>query len=223
MCPQPRHHEAGMTGTAATPSPDSKSALTLRQLIIRVIVLLPICYLVWHFAGGLLAWASSPLVDVARKYLLAGKVSALELSGAQFVFPVRAETSVFGGRGAQLLLEVNSRLYTFGAPVFVALMLATRARIHLLLIGLVLLLPFQAWGVFFELLKDLSLRSIQGIPEYEEFDGLAREFVIIAYQFGVLILPMLAPISLAAIFARKQIEAALLPVLPAFPEKTTPK
>jgi hypothetical protein len=195
---------------AATPQLGPNPSLTFRQLIIRVIVFLPLAYVLWHFAGGVIASMFAPLVDIARKYFLAGKVGALELVGAQFVFPVRAESGQFGGRAAELLVEVNSRVYTYGAPVFVALMLAVRGRVHLLLLGLVLLLPFQAWGVFFELLKDLSMQSIQGIPSYPELEGLTRELIIVGYQFGVLVLPMLVPIALVAIFARRQIAATLL-------------
>lgn len=147
----------------------------------------------------------APLVEAARKVFLTGKVGAFELSGAQFVFPIRADASQFEGRAAELLVEVNSRLYTFGAPVFVAVMLAVRARMRMLLLGLLLLLPFQAWGVFFEVLKDLSVRPIPSIPVYPELDGLAREFIIVAYQFGALILPVLAPVTLAAMLAKKQI------------------
>jgi hypothetical protein len=193
------------SATARMPVTKQVRALTLGQLVIRVLLLLPICYVAWHYAGGMMAALFAPLVEAARKLFLVGKVGAFELSGAQFIFPLRADAAQFEGRAAELLVEINSRIYTFGAPVFVAVMLAARARLGLLLLGLVLLLPFQAWGVFFELLKDLSVRPIQGIPVYPELDGLARESIIVAYQFGALILPVLAPVTLAAIFAKKQI------------------
>jgi hypothetical protein len=197
--------------TDAVVMPHIKSALTLKTLIIRVFVILPFAYALWYYAGGALASMFAPLVSALCKLFLVGKVGALELSGTQFVFPIKADAAQFGGRAAELLLEVNSRLYTFGAPVFVAVMLAARASFKMFLIGFALLLPFQAWGVFFDLLKDISLQSVQGIPLYQEFAGTTREFIIIAYQFGTLILPMLAPISLAAICARRQLETVLVP------------
>jgi hypothetical protein len=195
---------------APSPSPaETKPALTLRALIIRVIILLPLCYVLWHYAGGWLTWLISPLVSGACKLFLAGKVGALELAGTQFVFPVKADPALFGGRAAELLVEVNSRLYTFGAPVYIAVMLAARARAKMFFIGFVLLLPFQTWGVFFELLKDISLQSVEGIPAYPALAGAMREFIALSYQFGTLILPMLVPILLAAIFARDKIAPLL--------------
>jgi hypothetical protein len=72
-----------------------------------------------------------------------------------------------------------------------------------------LLLPFQAWGVFFDLLKQIAFPTVEGMPKNLGFDGMPREFIALAYQFGVLILPMLVPVILAATFARERVKHLL--------------
>jgi hypothetical protein len=109
----------------------------------------------------------------------------------------------------RLLVEIDPRLFTYGAPVFAALMVAAGAKIRFLVLGLLLLLPFQAWGVFFDLLKQIAFPTVDGMPKNLGFEGMPREFIALGYQFGVLILPMLMPVILAALFARERVKHLL--------------
>ena len=183
--------------------------LSLKQFILRLLICLPLAFIAWHFLADAVAWALSYPVDFFRSQFLNRTVVRVEVSAGLLVFPVRADAYSFGGKAVELLLEVDPRLYTYGAPVFVALMVAAGAKMRFLLLGLLLLLPFQAWGVFFDLLKQLAFLIVEGMPKNLGFEGLPREFIALGYQFGVLILPMLAPVVLAAAFARERVRHLL--------------
>lgn len=183
--------------------------LSLKQFVLRLLICLPLAFIAWHFLADVIAWALSYPVDFIRSQFLNRTVVRVEVSAGLLVFPVRADAYSFGGKAVELLLEVDPRLYTYGAPVFVALMVAAGAKMRFLLLGLLLLLPFQAWGVFFDLLKQLAFPTVEGMPKNLGFEGLPREFIALGYQFGVLILPMLAPVVLAAAFARERVRHLL--------------
>jgi hypothetical protein len=178
---------------------------SLKQFVLRLLICLPLAFIAWHFLADATAWALSFPVDVVRSQFLNRTVSRVEISAGMLVFPVRADAYAFGGKLTELLIEVDPRLFSYGAPVFAALMIAAGGKLRFLLAGLLLLLPFQAWGVFFDLLKQLALPTLEGMPKNLGFEGMPREFIALGYQFGVLILPMLAPVVLAAAFARHRV------------------
>jgi hypothetical protein len=183
--------------------------LSLKQFVLRLLICLPLAFIAWHFLADPIAWALSYPVDFVRSQFLNRTVVRVEINAGMLIFPVRADAYSFGGKAVELLLEVDPRLYTYGAPVFAALMVAAGAKMRFLLLGLLLLLPFQAWGVFFDLLKQLAFPTVEGMPKNLGFEGLPREFIALGYQFGVLILPMLAPVVLAAAFARERVRHLL--------------
>jgi hypothetical protein len=178
---------------------------SLKQFVLRLLICLPLAFIAWHFLADATAWALSFPVDVVRSQFLHRTVGRVEISAGMLVFPVRADAYAFGGKMTELLIEVDPRLFSYGAPVFAALMIAAGGKLRFLLAGLLLLLPFQAWGVFFDLLKQLAFPTLEGMPKNLGFEGTPREFIALGYQFGVLILPMLAPVVLAAAFARHRV------------------
>lgn len=172
---------------------------TFRQLVIRALIALPIAFVCWHYGAGALASLLAAIVDVVRSWLFLNIVSPLEVDGATVIFPVKGDRAAFAGKASEVLIEVNSRLYTYGLPVFVALMVAVRAKPWHAAVGLFALIPFQLWGVVFELLKNLAIPSVQGLPAMPRLGGLAREFIAVGYQLGVLIFPMVVPLTLVGV------------------------
>jgi hypothetical protein len=196
--------QAEVSPTRPQPQP-----LSLKKFVLRLLVCLPLAFIAWHFLADAIAWTLSYPVDFVRSQFLNRTVVRVEVNAGTLIFPVRADAYSFGGKAVELLLEVDPRLYSYGAPVFVALMMAAGAKMRFLLLGLLLLLPFQAWGVFFDLLKQLAFPIVEGLPKNLGFEGVPREFIALGYQFGVLILPMLAPVVLAAAFARERVKHLL--------------
>jgi hypothetical protein len=93
--------------------------------------------------------------------------------------------------------EINPLLYTFGLALFLALMLADRVRWWKIPLGVVVLLPFQAWGIAFEVLA----QCMQLGPDVSAQTGLSgwRQVAVgVGYQLGALIFPSLVPVVLWA-------------------------
>lgn len=183
--------------------------MTFRELVIRAIICVPLAFAAWHYLADWLVAPLAYIVDWLRSLFFVGIVSPLETTAATMVFPVKGDRGAFGGKAAELLIEINSRLYTYGLPVFVALMFAARAKPRYFFLGVLILLPFQVWGIFFELLKNLAVPSVEGMPKVAALDGVAREFIAVGYQLGVLIFPMVAPLVLVVVFTRERLAGVL--------------
>jgi hypothetical protein len=116
------------------------------------------------------------------------------------------------GRIAMMVAEANPLLYSYGMPLFVALFMASgeAKRWHKLVLGMLLLIPFQAWGVCFDILKQVAISSGPAVADQVGFSEWQREAIALAYQLGTLILPTLAPIALWLVLSPKFIPMLML-------------
>jgi len=182
---------------------------SLRWFVLRAFLWLAPCFAAWYylasvhsaFVGGF-AWMLAGLVAP-------GVVSGFEREGFELVFVTTLEMQRAPGLTAVLIREVNPLLYTYGLALFVAMMLGSRCGWRPILAGSAMLLPFQAWGIAFDLLSQLAI-SLG--PEIAAQAGLAdwrREVIALAYQVGALMLPSLVPVMLWAAFNRTFMARAL--------------
>lgn len=105
---------------------------------------------------------------------------------------------VQGGQVDELTPEVRILSYCYGLPLFVALLLAARARglWWKLPLGAVVLLPFQTWGVCFGWLVDIAIHMRDLTLATTRFSDFETNLIGIGYQLGYLLLPVLAPLLL---------------------------
>jgi len=102
------------------------------------------------------------------------------------------------GAVANLVVECNPLIYAWNLPVLVALLLASnqpRTSLRILL-GLAVLLPVHVWGVSFDVLKRAALTSGPAIQEQLALSEWQREAIALGYQFGYLMLPIIASITI---------------------------
>ncbi|MDP2784157.1 MAG: exosortase H-associated membrane protein [Sulfurimicrobium sp.] len=111
-----------------------------------------------------------------------------------------------------LVLEVNPLAYGYGLPLFAALLLASSEakRWRKLVPGALLQVPFQAWGICFDLLKQAAVTSGPAVTAQTGLMPWQVEGVALGYQFGALILPAMAPIGLWLAFNRGFIPMLML-------------
>ena len=117
------------------------------------------------------------------------------------------------GAIGQVILEKNPLIYSWNLPVLVALLFATGDRffsLNKLLLVYLLLLPFHAWGVGFDLLKTLTLDTGSEIAGQLGYSGWSLEFIGLAYQFGYLMLPVIGATSIWVGMNRELIESMLI-------------
>lgn len=187
----------------------------LKELLLGVLLWLPLCFFLWFYLASPIVFPVSWLTGL----VLEGLLPELVLEVKQFGFMVEVTTRLAadveaGVRGMPVVaLDINPMIYGYGLPLFVGLTLATpmsmRRRALHLLVGYLVLIPVQAWGVSWEALKIVALElGPQGTEAVREA-GLNLNLVALCYQFGYLILPAVAPVVLWVLGNRPFLESLL--------------
>jgi hypothetical protein len=184
-------------GSVEAPRADGGAAPVpagLRAFVLRTLALLVPAFAVWYFAAPILVVPAVLLVRLVAALGLGNLVQSVEqsASGVTFVTTLRAASPGIAGA---VTVDVNTLLYTFGWPLFAALTIAARAshRRRHLAIGYAVTLPFVAWGVIADLLKNVAITSGPALAAQTGFAAWQREAIAFAYQFGSLILPAVVP------------------------------
>jgi hypothetical protein len=177
----------------------------LGRFLLRVLLLLPLCFAAWYFTAP---YHSTVAAGFARFFVAlfnAALISATEQQANELVFVTKLQVQQAPGQVGVLAIEVNPLIYSYGLALFLALMLAARARWWKLLAGAAILFPFQGWGIGFDFLAQLGAKMG---PEVAAQAGLlgAREAIALAYQVGNLVFPSLVPVALFVAFSRPFIE-----------------
>lgn len=184
-------------------------ATSLGKFVLRTILWLPPCFAAWYFSAQYHAVVTGMLARMLVYLFKSGIVSALEQPGINLVFVTTIEVPLAPGRFGVLTPEVNPLLYTYGLAFFLALMLAARAKWSNILVGVLVLLPFQSWGIAFDFLAQVGVKLGPEISEQAGLLGWRREAIAFGYQIGTLIFPSLMPVVLWAGFSRLFIENLL--------------
>lgn len=175
----------------------------------RTFLWLPVCFAAWHVTAP---W-HAPVAGGAARGLLAllkpGLVDGMERAGRDLTFVTSLEAYSAAGQAGAILVTVNPQVYTYGMALFAALMLASRARWWMLPAGLAILVPFQAWGIAFEVLAHCGILQGEALAQRAGLSGWRAEVIAFAYQAGALVFPPLVPVACWAAMARP-IDLALL-------------
>jgi len=166
----------------------------LARFILAVLAWLPAAFAVWYFAAPILLWPAALLSDWVARLGFPDLVRAVEQTGASVAFltTLKPGQAVAGGI---VTVDVNMLLYSFGLPLFAALTLAAREprRFRTLAIGCAVLLPAVVWGVVADFLKNVAITAPPQVASQTGFVSWQREAIALAFQFGSLILPAVAP------------------------------
>ena len=168
--------------------------LSLPRFVLLTLAWLPVAFAVWYFTAPALLWPAQLLAELFLGAGFPELFRGFEADGATF----RALTSLKPGQavaGGTVSVDVNMLLYAYGLPMFAALVLAARepAWPRILLVGCVAILPFVAWGIVADVLKNIAITAGPAVASQAGFSAGAREAIAFAYQFGSLILPTVVP------------------------------
>jgi hypothetical protein len=179
----------------------------LARFVVKVLAWLPVAFFVWYFAAPLLLWPAGLIVRAVAHAGFASLVTGIEQNAATFVFAtsLRPGEAVAGGRVA---VDVDGLLYSFGMPLFAALVLAAREPRwpRTLAIGYAALLPVAAWGITADFLKNVAITSGPLVASQTGFVAWQRELIAFAFQFGSLILPTVVPAIVWVLAHRRFLE-----------------
>lgn len=179
----------------------------LARFIVTTLAWLPVTFAVWYFGAPLLLWPVELLVAGVTHAGLADLVQSIDAGGSTmtFVTTLRPGQSASGGR---VSVDVNPLLYAYGLPMFAALVIAAREPrwLRSLCIGYLALVPFIAWGVLADFLKNIAITSGPLVASQTGFTSFERELIAFAFQFGSLIMPTVAPAVLWVLLHRRFLE-----------------
>lgn len=179
--------------------------LSVGRFVLAVFLWLPLCFGAWYAAAKPHAAIAGRLAWMLVNMLESGLVSAIEHPANILVFVTRIAVVTPAGEHAVLTAEVDPFVYTFGLPLFLALMLASRANAWRILAGAVALLPFQAWGIGFDVLAKIGTQMGPAIAAQAGLSRWEMEAIALAYQAGSLLFPTLMPVVLWAVSCPRQL------------------
>lgn len=196
-------HEAQFREMLAkeTAQPD----ISASQFLLKTLLWLPICFIGWYWAAGLFSFPAIFLSDLLLPLILP-VIEGVEQQQRYLVDIVTTlEIKTIDGKIGQFVFEFNALKYGYGFPLILAMMLATPYSIYSKLdditYGLIVVVMAQAWGICFEAMSSLLLKTghditsqIHTILPYTQHEFFLN-FVALGYQLGFLILPAIVPIT----------------------------
>jgi hypothetical protein len=167
----------------------------LGRFIVTVLGWLPATFVLWYFAAPALLWPARLAVEFVARAGFADLVRTLEQNGATLTFVTTLKPGSAIAASGQLTVDVDMLLYSFGLPLFAALVLAAREPgwPRRLVVGYAVLIPFIAWGLLADFLKNVAITSGPLVASQTGFVAWQRETIAFAFQFGSLILPTVVP------------------------------
>jgi hypothetical protein len=167
----------------------------LGRFLLKVAVWLPAAFVVWYFGAPMLLWPVKWVLAVIAHVGLPDLVTSVEQNAATFTFATSLKPGNALVTSAHITVDVDGLLYSFGMPLFAALVLAAREPQwpRTLAVGYAVQLPFVAWGVLADFLKNIAITSGPLVTSQSGFESWQRELIAFAFQFGSLILPTVVP------------------------------
>lgn len=163
------------------------------------------------------AWTSYPVAAIAHVALFKlapDWVRTVHKSPGQLQVDTRLRIEVpdpvQGTRRVEVSVDANPSTYSYGLPLFLALLLASRSQ-HLLrraLAGYLILLIPQAYSLIFAVFRQIIATA--GSAAALGIDYWQMQTIILAGMFGSLLLPTLAPVALWFWFDRRFFAAVIM-------------
>ncbi len=128
--------------------------------VVRVLAWLPPLILVWYLAAPTGLVPVRLIVAGVARAAFGSLVQAVDQHGAVATFVTTLRPGAPGAAGV-ITVDVDMLLYTFGLPLYAAMVVATReprwpSRLAL---GLIALLPLAAFGVIADFLRNVAITA----------------------------------------------------------------
>ena len=205
------------------PPPDRRPRSPLARFFLAGAFWLVALTLAWSFVADWTmrpaAWTSTAVLKTAFPWWVKGGEYVdhnLELETRLQVPAPNAPA----GAVAVLIATSKAAHYGYGLPMLLALLLASGRRrpTGRILLGVLALIPVQAFSICFDLLRQVVILGGPAVAAQTGFTATTANIVAICYQLGVLLLPALAPIVIWLVVERDFLTVLLGPP----PAPTTP-
>ncbi len=177
------------------------------RFVIKVLAWLPAAFALWYFTAPVLLWPVQLVLEAVCRLGFADLVRGVEQSGAAFTFATSLRPGEAAGAG-WVTVGVDGLLYSYGLPLFAALVLAASEPgwPRKLALGYGVLVPAITWGILASFLKTVAIASGPLVASQTGFSAAQREVIAFAYQFGTLILPTVVPAVAWVLMHRRLLE-----------------
>ena len=190
----------------------ARTAGTLKGFFVSALLWLMVALAVWYPLRHWMVLAPAWLAGQVMAVVFPRWVTGVQIEGSMQVLVTTLRVWSADNRLGDLAPEVNGLVYAYGAPLLAALLLASRPRRWWwkLPAGLLVLVPFQAWGICFTWLLQVAVVAGEQTRSQTRFGPWETNLVAAGYQFGFLILPTLVPVLLWLAFDRRVLAGAMI-------------
>lgn len=184
----------------------ASSLSVIGGFFIRALLWLMLALALWYLSAS---WIVAPATWLVERLMLnafpAWVLGVETLPGGELALLTNLRVPVEQGKVGELIATTRVLKYTHGIPFFVALMLACGARglWWKLPLGLVAMVPFQAWGVCFDWLVDVAIMVGAHTQAQTGFGAWHANLFGLGAQLGYLIFPTLVPLVLWMVFEQR--------------------
>jgi hypothetical protein len=203
-----------MTDTAPSPPP------SLKAFLLTAVLWLPLAFFIWFMlrsvvvylpirlaSAGLVGWMPEVFDSIVQQFATAEVVTRIPAVGVEPLEP---------GMIPVLSTDVDALTYCYGWPILIALVMATpltwRLTFLQLGVGLLVLVPAQAFGIAGEILLQLSYNFGDQVTAAVTAAGASQYMIAFWYQLGYLILPPIMPVLAWILLNRRFIESIAGPL-----------
>lgn len=183
------------------------------RFICLILLWLPVWLALWYIASGVLAAPAVWIASLGINLFQDGLIDDLVRQGHQFTLITKLMVEVPDappGALGQIMVEKNPLLYTWNLPLLMALLFAADERffsMSRMFLTYVLLLPFQAFGIAFDVIKTLAFETGPDVTVQLGFEPWQMNAIALGYQFGYLMLPFIAAAGIWILMNRALLES----------------
>lgn len=183
---------------------DKSPDISVKRFLLLTLIWMPITFFIWAGLGNWFTFPAAFLADKILPLMMPGVIEGVEQQGVRVDIMTTLVITANDQTG-QFVPTFNALKYGYGIPLILAMVLAVPYSIYdkldNIIYGVSLAFLTQAWGVCFETLAFLLLKTgpdirlqIQNLLTYADNDWFLN-FIALGYQLGYLILPAIVPIA----------------------------
>ncbi len=174
---------------------------SIKELLLLSGLWMVLGFALWFYLGAIHTVPVRHISDAVLGWLLGSdfyRVTANADNMLRLVVQTNIPIMLSDGSRGALAPDVNPLLYGYGYPLLFGLVMGTDTRLRdkwlQLLVGYLVVVLVQAWGVVWDALYDLQTKFGPEAAAAVERSGLSADWIYVCYQLGVLILPTLVPV-----------------------------
>ena len=179
--------------------------ISAKEFLLKTMMWMPVTFFVWYMAAAIFSFPAIFLSDLILPLIMPGVIEGVEQQGYWVDIVTQLNVTAANGQTGQFVFSLNALKYGYGFPLILSMMLATPESIYNKLdnitYGLLVVISAQTWGICFEVLSSLLLKTgqeitsqVEAILSYVSSD-IFINFIALGYQLGFLILPAIVPIA----------------------------